>query len=135
MLEEYPLLMTSKLRGMSSVCAEDLADFCSIAYIRSVLPVLDPLIPLTSYLLPHPSLFTDYIPVIQQIVEADDALEAAEEAKVASGGIRLNRKTGRPRRITAGVMGVEGYERYLDMGKEALDSARASVLSFNCTQS
>lgn len=78
--------------------------------------------------MPHPSLFTDYIPTIQQIVEADDTLEAAEEAEVASGGNRVNRKTGRPKRITAGVLGVEGYERYLDAGREALEAVRVSVL-------
>ena len=98
-----------------------------ITHIRSLLPILDPLIPLSSYLLPHPSLFTDYMPLIRQIIAADDALEAAEEAEVSSGGNRVHRKTGRPKR-TPGVMSAEGYERYLDVGRDALEAARASVL-------
>ncbi len=79
-------------------------------------------------------MFTDYIPVIQQIVEADDTLEAAEEAELALGGNRVNRKTGRPRRLNAGVMGMEGCmegcERYIDAGAGALCALRASVLHY-----
>ena len=66
--------------------------------------------------------------MIQQIVLADDVLEAAEEAEVASGGIRVNRKTGRPKRLNANVLGKEGYERYLDLGREVREIARGSVL-------
>lgn len=99
-----------------------------IRYIRSLLPVLDSLIPLSAYLLPHSSLFTDYIPVIQDIVAADDVMEAAEEAEVELGGNRVNRKTGRPKRITAGLLGPEGYERYFDLSIEGLNGVRASVL-------
>lgn len=75
-------------------------------------------------------MFTDYIPVIQQIVEADDTLEAAEEAELTLGGNRVNRKTGRPRRLNAGVMGMEGCERYIDAGAGALCALRASVLHY-----
>lgn len=75
-------------------------------------------------------MFTDYIPVIQQIVEADDTLEAAEEAELALGGNRVNRKTGRPRDLNAGVMGMEGCERYIDAGAGALCALRASVLHY-----
>lgn len=75
-------------------------------------------------------MFTDYIPVIQQIVEADDTLEAAEEAELALGGNRVNRKTGRPRRLNAGVMGMEGCEMYIDAGAGALCALRASVLHY-----
>ena len=61
-------------------------------------------------------------------MDADDAMEAAEEAEVASGGNRVSRKTGRPKRITANLLGSDGYERYLDLGETALEAARASVL-------
>ena len=108
-------------------------------YIRSLLPILDPLIPLNSNLLPHPSLFTDYMPVIRDIVRADDMFEMAEDAVVALGGERMNRKTGRPVRVSAamGVFGADGmmrkpgYARYLDMSDEALAIARKEPLA--CT--
>ncbi|KAK4684821.1 hypothetical protein P7C73_g5344, partial [Tremellales sp. Uapishka_1] len=107
--------------------ARDL-DLARVDYIHSLLPILDPLIPLNSYLLPHPSLFADYMPIIQQIISADDMLEEAEEAAVREGGMRLNRKTGRSIRINANVLGREGYIRYLDLGEEALKTARGSSL-------
>ena len=66
--------------------------------------------------------------MIRQMVEADDVLEAEEEAEVVLGGNRINRKTGRPRRITAGTSGVDGFERYLDIDCEGSEAVRASVL-------
>lgn len=90
--------------------------------MRALLPLLDPLIPLTSNLLPHFSLFTDYIPILRSMVLADDMMEMAEEAALANGGERHNRKTGRPvRTVTGWLKGKEegGYVRYLkEAGKE-----------------
>ncbi len=82
-------------------------------YIHSLLPVLDPLIPLSSYLLPHQTLFTEVLPVLREIVEADDVLQAEDDARLAEGVGRVNKKTGRPVRLTA--LGREGYVRYLDV--------------------
>lgn len=63
------------------------------------------------------------MPILQSIVEADDVLEAEEEAAVARGESRINRKTGRPRR------GGEAYERYLVQETDALEAARGSRLN------
>jgi proline dehydrogenase len=97
--------------------------------MHCLLPILDPLIPLNSYLLPHASLFTDYIPIIQQIVAADDVLYAAEQAAIAAGEKRVNRKTGRPIRINANVLGSQGYPRYLDMREAELETVRGLWLA------
>lgn len=91
-------------------------------YVRSLLPALDPLIPLTAPLLPHSSLFTDYLPVIRDIVRTDDILEAADEYAIAHGQDRIDRRTGRPKRATTllQIWGVGGgvkkeeYRRYFD---------------------
>lgn len=119
----HPLTLSADVRDLPARRAH---------YSRSLLPILDPLISLNSYLLPHPSLFTDYMPVIRDIVRADDMFEMAEDAVVALGGERMNRKTGRPVRLSAaaGVLGADGimkkpgYSRYLDMSDEALKEAR-----------
>jgi hypothetical protein len=101
--------------------------------MRSLLPLLDPLIPLSSNLLPHFSLFTEYIPILRSIVLADDLMEIAEEEALARGGERLNRKTGRPiRSLTGWLKGKEenlGYARYLKgVDKEGEDAVRLRQL-------
>ncbi|WVW83770.1 hypothetical protein I302_105791 [Kwoniella bestiolae CBS 10118] len=88
-------------------------------YIRSTLPILDPLIPLSAPLLPHPSLFLYTLPTILNIVEVDDILQSAEEEAVSRGEERINRKTGRP------VRGGGGYTRWLaDLDEYAEGVAR-----------
>ena len=67
------------------------------------------------------------MPVLQEMVEWEDALEAAEEQAVARGEGRINRKTGRPKRATVG--GGQGYGRYLDsIDPDGLQAARDSKL-------
>ncbi|KAL7419140.1 hypothetical protein Q5752_005976 [Cryptotrichosporon argae] len=94
-----------------------------INYIRSILPLLDPLIPLSAPLLPHASLFLDVLPAVTYMVAADDVLEAAERAAIAAGERLTNRKTGRPMRI-ASWMGREAYVRWLDVSDAGLLAAR-----------
>ena len=98
----------------------------STLYARSLLPILDPLIPLSAPLLPTPTLFTLYMPVLQDMVEWDDVLEVQESEALARGEGLVNRKTGRPKRATVG--GGLGYGRYLDQEATALQGARDSRL-------
>lgn len=74
--------------------------------------MLDPLIPLGAPLLPAACLFTDYLPAIRSIVLADDVLQAADQAADERGEERINRRTGRPVRITDALKREE-YRRYL----------------------
>ncbi|WWC89456.1 uncharacterized protein L201_004380 [Kwoniella dendrophila CBS 6074] len=91
-----------------------------VKYIRSTLPILDPLIPLSSPLLPNQSLFLYTLPTILSIIEVDDILEAAEEDAVRRGEERINRKTGRPMR------GGQTYTRWLsDLDHEAEEAGRS----------
>ncbi len=78
--------------------------------------------PLSAYLLPHPSVFLDVLPIVMTIVRTDDILEAAEQAAVNRGEGRVSRKTGRPRRSMAG-----GYVRYFDLPEKALEAARSEL--------
>ncbi|WVQ99289.1 hypothetical protein IAU59_006421 [Kwoniella sp. CBS 9459] len=88
-------------------------------YIRSTLPLLDPLIPLSAPLLPNPSLFLYTLPTILGMIEADDLLERAEDVALAHGEERINRKTGRPVRSKGKGAHDQGYMRYLaDLGVE-----------------
>lgn len=96
-------------------------------HVRSLLPILDPLIPLSAYLLPHTSLFTETVPGVLDLIRTEDMLEMAEEAVLADGGERINRKTGRPVRAAAGVAD-KGFEREIDLGAEALAIARTLSL-------
>ncbi len=73
-------------------CSQDLS-VARTKHVRSLLPILDPLIPLSAYLLPHPSLFTDTLPGVLDLIRTEDILEMAEEAVLADGGERINRKT------------------------------------------
>lgn len=64
-------------------------------------------------------------------MQADDILQLAEDALVAAGGHRVNRKTGRAIRISAaGVLAKDGFTRYLDVGREGLEAARRSRLEY-----
>lgn len=60
------------------------------------------------------------------MIAADDVLEAEWQVAAREGGEMLNRKTGRPVRLS-GVMGREGYVRYLDLGKQALEVGRRGM--------
>lgn len=80
-------------------------------YQKSTLVFLDPLIPLDSHLLPNPILFLDYIPAISWMTRIDDVLQAQDAADVQAGRTRVNRKTGRVQRVTAG--GHQGYVRQM----------------------
>jgi hypothetical protein len=83
---------------------------------------LDPIIPLSSHLLPHPTLFTDYLPAIQHLVQIDDIRQSAYVAAKAAGEDLRNIKTGRPVRLTAWLN--QEYERGLDLEEGALEVAR-----------
>ncbi|BEJ03339.1 hypothetical protein CcaverHIS641_0105140 [Cutaneotrichosporon cavernicola] len=91
------------------------------SYIRGLLPFLDPLIPLTAHLLPHPSLFLDVVPIVRSIVIADDAFEMADRAAVVNGEARINQRTGRAMRTTV-------YERWFNLGLEGRTAAVESGL-------
>jgi hypothetical protein len=99
----------------------------SASYMPSTLSFLDELVTLESYLLPTPCLFLDYVPYIRRMVLADDILEAADLAAAATGDERMNRRTGRPLRVTAVVPGRVDYVRYLDLSGPALDDARRDL--------
>jgi hypothetical protein len=109
------------LPSLSSLPADN-----RVYYVRSLLLLLDPIIPLGAPLLPAPTLFTLYMPTLQGMVECEDLLEVAEAEAVSRGEGRMNRRTGRPKRTTVG--GGTGYGRYLDLPREALDGARNSRL-------
>ena len=80
-------------------------------YMRSLLPLLDPLIPLSHPLLPSSCIFTDILSYIRSMVLADDILEAEYRAATERCDERINRKTGRPVRITDALKREE-YPRY-----------------------
>lgn len=90
------------------------------SYVRSLLPFLDPLVPLSARLLPHPSLFLDVVPWVRNMVLADDAYEVADRAAAASGEARINPRTGRAMRVAA-----QEYERWITLGEEGLAAARS----------
>jgi hypothetical protein len=96
-----------------------------IHYIRSLLPLLDPVIPLSSRLLPHPVLFTDYMPTIQNLVQIDDIRQAEWDASKAAGEDLRNIKTGRPVRLTAWLH--QDYVRALPLEEGALEIARREM--------
>lgn len=96
-----------------------------IHYVRSLLPILDPLIPLSSRLLPNETLFLDVIPALREMVRVDDHMEIADRAAVHSGDIRLNRR-GRAIRKAS-----EGYERWIELDPEALEEARSGGLHWD----
>ncbi|ORY34106.1 hypothetical protein BCR39DRAFT_518512 [Naematelia encephala] len=128
---DYSDEMASTLIDMSGGYLPPIGDLhtARVQYIRSLLPMLDPLIPLSAHLFPHPSLFLDHLPIIRTIVEADDAMQAAEDAEVANGGNRVNKKTGRAIRISAaGILGREKYERYFDIPIGELEEFRRTKL-------
>lgn len=101
-------------------------DLHRIKYIRTLLPLLDPIIPLSSHLLPHPSLFVDYMPVIRHMVQIDDIRHSEYEAAKAAGEDVRNFKTGRPMRLTA-WMGKEGFTRQLEVDEQALAVGRQEL--------
>ena len=94
-------------------------------YIRSTLSFLDPLVPLSAPLLPRSSLFTDTIPMVQSIAHADDILEQAEDLAAAQGQVRLDKKTGRPRR-SGGKDDVK-YQRWFELDEKAVQAVRDLV--------
>lgn len=97
-----------------------------VDFVRSLLPLLDPLIPLSAPLLPSPALFLHYLPVLQDMVEWEDVLEADKKATLARGEVWISRKTGRPIRS---AQGGEPEERYLmDVEEDGLQAARNSRL-------
>jgi hypothetical protein len=67
----------------------------------------------------------DQLPAIQLILRADDMLQAAEEAAIAVGGERRNRKTGRPVRSTNGGE----YTSYFELDRAILQAARDAQLN------
>ncbi|ODO08811.1 hypothetical protein L198_00544 [Cryptococcus wingfieldii CBS 7118] len=81
-------------------------------YIRSTLPVLDPLIPLSSPLLPSPSIFLHTLPAIITILLFDAMYEKIEKDAIERGEERINPKTGKPMRRQQGAV----YGRYWDLG-------------------
>ncbi|WOO77045.1 Telomere length regulation protein elg1 [Vanrija pseudolonga] len=93
------------------------------AYIRSLLPVLDPIVPLSARLLPDATLFLETMPFVGAVVAADDMLEAEDLAARESGETRVNRRTGRAIRIT-GVM--EGMIHRRRQHPEAVDTTTSS---------
>lgn len=116
-------LPTRMLRYDQYVIPRSLAD-CRTRYIRSLLPLLDPLVPISARLLPDATLFLDVVPAVRQIVHADDCLAAADRAAVLSGDLRLNRRGRAIRKST------EGYERWIDLDDSALDVARSGGLEW-----
>jgi len=96
-----------------------------IHYTRSLLPLLDPVIPLSSRLLPHPILFTEYMPTIQNLVQIDDLGQAEWDASKAAGEDLRNIKTGRPVRVTAWLH--QDYVRALPLEEGALEIARREM--------
>lgn len=116
------------LAGADALPPSDDLGVARTNHVRSLLPILDPLIPLSSYLLPHPNLFTDTLPGVLDLIRTEDMLEMAEEAVLADGGERINRKTGRPVRAAATGVADKGFEREIDLGPEALAIARSLVL-------
>ncbi|KAK8864281.1 hypothetical protein IAR55_001527 [Kwoniella newhampshirensis] len=107
-----------ELAGGDSLPALGNLNVSRARYIRSTLPLLDPLIPLSAPLLPHHSLFLYTLPVVLSMIGTDDVLESAEQEAVRRGEERINRKTGRP------IRGGGGYVRWLDLEDEAVDVAR-----------
>ncbi|KLT39860.1 hypothetical protein CC85DRAFT_250491 [Cutaneotrichosporon oleaginosum] len=95
-------------------------------YVRGLLPFLDPLVPLSARLLPHPSLFLDVVPIVRSMVLVDDAFEMADRAAAENGEARINPRTGR-------AMRTQGYERWLDLGLEARMAAVEAGLGFTDT--
>ncbi len=96
-------------------------------YQRSTLPYLDALIPLESYLLPHPSIFLDLIPSLSWMVSIDDFLQQDDMEREARGETRVNRKTGRLMRI--GGAGMMAYERQLvGLDEDEVEAVRRSRL-------
>lgn len=93
--------------------------------MRSLLPLLDPIIPLSSRLLPHPVLFTEYMPTIQNLVQTDDNRQAYYEHCKAAGIDVRNIKTGRPVRVTSWLSNE--YNRALPLEEEALQIARKTL--------
>ncbi|GHJ89095.1 hypothetical protein NliqN6_5497 [Naganishia liquefaciens] len=93
-------------------------------YQATTLEFLDPLIPLDSHLLPHPAIFLDYIPHISWMTRIDDTLAAQDATDVQAGRSRVNRKTGRMQRVTAG--GYQGYVRQMagGLGETQLEAVR-----------
>ncbi|OCF36738.1 hypothetical protein I316_01334 [Kwoniella heveanensis BCC8398] len=92
--------------GADLPCLGDLG-LARTLYIRSTLPLLDPLIPLSAPLLPNPTLFLYTLPTILNMIEMDDVFERAEEIALSQGEERINRKTGRPVR-SSGTRGGGG---------------------------
>ena len=104
-------------------------------YQLATLPFLDPVIPLESYLLPSPVLFTSYIPAISTMVAIDDTLEQEDAIDAAQGRPRKNRKTGRMMRLTTNVIGTPNYVRQMiasdDIGEKGLQAVRDCRLDFS----
>lgn len=106
------------------------------AYQALVLPPLETdILNLSTPLLPHPSIFLDYLPYVRRIVYADDAEEQAEiratEATAAARGpigtaimTRLTRNSG-----GTGV-GVPRYVRYLTKLDKETQAVRKSGFDF-----
>ncbi|WVO16311.1 hypothetical protein L204_103986 [Cryptococcus depauperatus] len=80
------------------------------AYIRSTLPILDPIVPLSAPLLPHPSIFLYTLPIILTILSYDDYYQSLEQSAIQRGEERINTKTGKPVRGQ-----TAGYMRWLDL--------------------
>ncbi|WVQ72596.1 hypothetical protein IAR50_002154 [Cryptococcus sp. DSM 104548] len=80
-------------------------------YIRSTLPILDPLIPLSAPLLPSPSIFLHTLPTIHHILQIDDLYEEIVEKAIERGEELINPKTGKPMRRGQ----VRAYARYFDL--------------------
>ncbi|KAL1413540.1 hypothetical protein Q8F55_001314 [Vanrija albida] len=96
------------------------------AYIRSLLPVLDPIVPLSARLLPDATLFLETVPFVRAVVEADDVLEEEDRVARESGETRVNRRTGRAIRITGTL--EKGYARWLELAPDVLAVGTAAAL-------
>jgi hypothetical protein len=78
--------------------------------VRSLLPLLDPVIPLGAPLLPAGSLFAFDLPTIQDIVEWEGVRLVQKREAILKGEPWINPKTGRPSRASA--RGGDEEERY-----------------------
>jgi len=93
----------------------------------NLLTYLAPLIPISSYLLPHPAVIADYAPYVRAMVRADDNGAEADEAREAA---RFSR-AGRPMRLAAAKLNARlPYARWISLDDLALAEARRGTLRF-----
>ncbi|KZO94867.1 hypothetical protein CALVIDRAFT_500936 [Calocera viscosa TUFC12733] len=97
------------------------------ACMTSLLTYLAPLIPISSYLLPHPAVIVDYAPYVRAMVHADDEGAEADAAREAA---RFSR-AGRPLRLAAAKFNARlPYARWISLDELALAEARRGTLGF-----